>query len=94
MEVIPLRQRALLAFDDQQTLAGEDEEPFLMVLAVVDRDRLTRPHHAEVEAELGEPLALLEVAVHAEPAGVVPLDVAHVPDEPAHVSWGLGAGRR
>ena len=42
---VPLPQRPLLAFDDEQSLAGEDEEVFLIGFPVVHGHRLTRPEH-------------------------------------------------
>ena len=84
MEVVPLLEPPLLALDDQQALAREDEEALLVILAVVHRHRLPRPDDAEIEAELVEVHATLEVAVHTELAAVEPLHVTDVPDEPAH----------
>src|SRR5689334_6312323 len=82
VQVVPLLQLSLLAFDDQETFAGENEEALLMVLSVVERDRLPRPDDTEIEAKLGEALTLLEVAVHAGGSAVVPLHLANVADEP------------
>jgi hypothetical protein len=84
VEVIPLLQGSLLALDDEQAFARKDEEALLVFLAVVHRNWLSRPYDSEVEAELREALALLEVAVHAELTAVIPLNVADVPNEPAH----------
>jgi hypothetical protein len=50
---IPLLQRPLLALDDQQRLAGEDEKVFLVGFPVVHPDRLTRREHIETDSDLG-----------------------------------------
>ena len=52
VEVVPRREPALLLLDDQQALAGDHEEAFLGVLAVVPADRLARLEDADVDAEL------------------------------------------
>src|SRR5690242_20616128 len=74
----------LLAFDDRQALAGEDEEALLVGLAVVHGDGLAGPHDREVEAELVEVLVALEVARDAERTLLVPVRVADVRDVPGH----------
>jgi hypothetical protein len=53
---VPRPERPLLAFDEQQALAGEDEEPLLVGLRVVEPARLSRLEHLEREADLGEPV--------------------------------------
>ena len=53
---------ALLLLDDQQALAGDDEEALLRVLAVIHPHRLARCEDADVETELREPPLAFEVA--------------------------------
>src|SRR5438093_7969346 len=83
MEEVPGTQTSLLALDEQQALAGEDEEPFLRPLAVVEADRLTRLEDADVDPELAEPALALEVAVEAEMARIAPAALSGVDHEPA-----------
>src|SRR5436190_7715331 len=86
---IPLPERPLLAFDDQDSLTGEDEEVLLFGLPVVGAGRLAGPHHADRHPEHGkERLGLVLVVAgqrHAVAlAGLVePAQVSDVLDEPA-----------
>ena len=81
---VPRPEWALLAFDEEERLAGEDEEGLFIGLPVVHGHRLARPEDEEVEAELGE----LELAVAVEAAdeaarpAVEPLRLARIDDEP------------
>ena len=50
----PRPSEPLLALDDQQAFAGEDEEVLLRLLAVVHAARLARAQDADVDAELAE----------------------------------------
>src|SRR6185312_3580436 len=86
MQVVPLLHRVLLAFDDRQAFAGEDEEPLLVGLAVVHGDGLAGPHDGVVETELVEALVALEVARDPERTLVVPVRVADVADVPGHAA--------
>jgi hypothetical protein len=83
VEVVPLLQRALLALDDQQALAAENEEALLRVLGVVEALRLAGLEHVQAQAELGEGVVPLEAADRAVPVGVLPVRLACVQDEPA-----------
>jgi hypothetical protein len=47
-------KRALLSFDDQQRLAGEQEKILLVGFPVVHRHRLTGPESNEVDPDLWE----------------------------------------
>src|SRR3954469_16709846 len=83
VEEVPRGQPALLALDDQEALAREDEEAFLAALAVVQRQGLSGPEHIDVDPEPREAALALEVAVDAELPGVTPADLAGVDDEPS-----------
>src|SRR4029450_1325423 len=83
VEEVLCPQRPLLPFDEQQALAGEDEEALLGALAVVEADRLPGPEDADVDPQLAEGALPLEVAVTAEVTGVAPATVARVQHEPA-----------
>src|SRR5437868_9385288 len=83
---VPLAQRSLFSFDDQQRLAGEHEEILLIVLAVVHGHRLAGRENSQVDPELREVrLALepLEFAVVAAALEVDPRRIESVEDEPA-----------
>src|SRR3712207_8783479 len=54
VDEVPRSQRALLALDDQERLAGEHEEVLLLGLPVVHAQRLARPEHEQVDADLRE----------------------------------------
>ncbi len=78
------RERPLLALDEQERLAGEDEEVLLVGLPVVHRHRLAGPEHEEVDPELRELVRVaLEVAERPARAAVAPLRLTRVDDEPA-----------
>src|SRR5207244_13433359 len=87
MDEVPRAQLSLLAFDDQNCLARNDEEGLLVGLPVVHGHRFARPEHERIDAELFEsPLAFEIVADDADGAAAVdvtPLGVAHVEDEPS-----------
>src|SRR5581483_7460519 len=81
---IPRAERPLLALDQEQALAGEDEEVLLTRLAVVARGRLARLEHADRVPELRErDRAALEDAAGAERLVRDPRRVPDVDDEPA-----------
>src|SRR5207248_9316397 len=82
VDEVPGPQVPLLALDQQQAFAREDEEVLLHVLAVVHARRLTRVDDADVDAELSETVIALEGRVLAVVA-LVPLRVARVQHEPA-----------
>ena len=82
VDEVPGLQRPLLAFDDQQALALQDEEVLLLVLAVVVARGLARLEHADVEADVGEAALAFKARVGAEVAGL-PERVTRVEHEPA-----------
>jgi hypothetical protein len=47
-------KRPLLAFDEQQALAGEHEEVLLVALGAVHPARLSGLDHLQGESEIGE----------------------------------------
>src|SRR6266511_2102491 len=85
MDEVPSAKGALLAFDDEEALAGEHEEVLLRVLAVVHAARLAGREDADVDAEVGEAGLSLEARVGASDAAVVvlPLRLPRVDHEPA-----------
>ena len=84
VDEVPGFQRPLLAFDQQKTFAGEDEEVLLRVLAVIAAARLSRLEHADREADLSKRrVVALDDAGIAEDGIRHPCGVAHVDDEPA-----------
>ena len=83
MHEIPPAQRALFALDDQQRLAGEDEEVLLVGLPVVHGHRLAGPENADVDPDLREVRVTLEVADRRTPFRMAPGRVARIQDEPA-----------
>ena len=85
---IPGLHGPLLAFDQQQRLAVENEKVLLLVLTVVPAGRLARLQHADVDSELREALLAFEPGVRAEDA-LEPARFARIEDEPA-----LALGRK
>jgi hypothetical protein len=83
VEEVPRVQLALLALDDQQTGAGQDEKPLLRILSVIPPQRLTRLEEVDVDAELPERPLALEVAGEAERPVIPPAAVPCVEHEPA-----------
>jgi GNAT superfamily N-acetyltransferase len=87
MHEVPRAQLPLLAFDDQNRFARNDEEVLLVGLPVVHRHRFARLEHERIDPELFELAPALEVvgdnADGAAAVGVTPLGVAHVEDEPS-----------
>src|SRR6185295_14397487 len=64
---VPRAQRALVALDDEQAFAREDEEVLLVALAVVDPARLPRLQDRQRHADVGKrDLVALEDAGGAE----------------------------
>src|ERR1043166_6864614 len=81
---VPLLQVPLVALDDRDALAAEDEEVLLVHLAVVPASRLARLEHRDRVADLRERGVLtLEDARRAEHVVLHPWRVADVDDEPA-----------
>ncbi len=87
MHELPRAQLPLLAFDDQNCLARDDEEVLLVALPVVQGHRLARLEYERIDAQLLELPFPFEVVrdqrYGAAAVGVTPLGVAHVEDEPA-----------
>jgi hypothetical protein len=87
MREVPRTERALLALDDQQRIAREHEEVFLVVLAVIHPHRLARPEDRDVDPELREiervlETVALEFAEDATALAVPPPRLARVQHEP------------
>jgi hypothetical protein len=80
---VPLLQRPLLTFDQQQAFAVEHQEVLLRVLAVVHAIRLARVEHLDVDPEVGESRIALEDDGGPERVVVPPARVTRVHDEPA-----------
>src|SRR5207302_3025159 len=77
-------ERPLLALHDEEAFAREDEEVFLVLLAVVHPAWLARLDHADRVADLGEGrLVALDDAGGAEEVVLHPRGVRDVDDEPA-----------
>jgi adenosine deaminase len=87
---VPGLERPLLALDQQQCLAGENEEVLLLVLAVVPARGLPGLEHADVDPDLQEARVTLEAGVGAEDAKE-PARFARIQNEPAF-PLGLKAG--
>src|SRR6185436_19580697 len=83
VHVVPLLQWPLLALDDQQRLAGEDEEALLVGLPVIHGHRLAGLEHVQVCAELRPVLVALDVAGGSAAFAVQPAHVARVDDVPS-----------
>jgi hypothetical protein len=85
----------LLALDQQQALAREDEEVLLIRLAVVEPARHARLKDAERVADLAERrrAVAFERAARAERVVRHPGCVAHVHDEPALGDRGQSGGQ-
>src|SRR5439155_20850251 len=84
---VPRAHLPLLAFDDQNCFARDDEEVFLIALPVIHGHRFARPEHEWIDAELLElPLTFEIVAddgAGAAAADVTPHGVTPVEDEPS-----------
>src|SRR3954454_7424889 len=80
---VPRAQGALIALDDQQPFARDDEEVLLVRLPVIHRHRLARPEREHVDAELLELVVVSEYAHAASTLGRTPARSAGVDDEPA-----------
>src|SRR5439155_18062814 len=87
VEEVPGPELALLAFDEQQAPAHEDEKALLAVLPMVEAHRLPGLKDVEVDAEVRKAALALEVAEGAHRLGVAPADLARVDDEPARFVW-------
>jgi adenosine deaminase len=82
VDEVPGLQRPLLVLDDKESLAVEDEEVLLLVLAVVPARGLARLEDADVDADLRKAGVALEARKCAEDA-LQPARVASVEHEPA-----------
>jgi hypothetical protein len=80
---VPGSERPLLPFDDQQALAGEDEEVLLVGLPVVHRKGLAWPEARELDPELRELGLALEDGAVAAALALAPDGLPRVEDEPA-----------
>jgi hypothetical protein len=83
MHEVPLPQRPLLALDDQQRLAGQDEEVLLVGFPVVHAHRLARREHIETDSNLRKGRFAFEAQTLSSPLLVAPRAVTGVEDEPA-----------
>ncbi len=54
VEIVPTAQPPLLLLDDEQALSGEDEEPLLRILVVIERVRIVGPQDTHVHADVAE----------------------------------------
>ena len=83
VEVVPLAQGVLLPVDHREALAGEDEEPLLGLLGVVEAAGLAGLDDLDGDAEVREArVGRFEAGAHAELALALPVRVADVDDEP------------
>jgi hypothetical protein len=78
---VPAPQLPLLALDDEQPLAVDDEEVLLVGLPVVEPDRLAPLQHVEADADLRELRFALEDAAQSASAALAPACFARVDDE-------------
>src|SRR4029450_1128470 len=88
MQKVPGFHRTLLALDDRERLAGQDEEVLLVGLPVIHRHRLAWPEHLDIDPELVEVGRLVEAFEPRERAASPALEperLARVDDEPALV---------
>src|SRR5204863_8146722 len=83
VDEVPGLKAALLAFDHEHALSGNDEEVLLAVLAVVQAVPLARHEDLDAEAELCPVLLSFEVRVLPALLALDPGDVARIDDEPA-----------
>src|SRR3954469_7916565 len=88
VDEVPRAQGPFLTLDDQQCLAGEDEEILLVGFPVVHRHRLARAEPGQVDPELQEvsgtlDLGAFELAQNASSLSLPPVRVAGIEDEPA-----------
>ena len=86
VEEVPLPERHLLVLDDREAFAAEHQEELLGGLVVVERRRLARLEHADVDADVAVALEGARLAEHVALAGVgvlVALDLSQVRLEPA-----------
>ena len=83
VEVVPLSKRPLGALDDQQGLAGHDQEALLVGLPVIHADRLARRKHEQIDPELREVHVALEGQPRAETLPGPPARLSRSEDEPA-----------
>jgi len=79
---VPLLERALLRFHDQQRRPGKHEKILLIRLPVVHRHRVAGPEDDDVDPELREEGLALETAERRPAFRVVPARVLRAQDEP------------
>ncbi len=90
MDEVPGLQRSLIALDQEQALALEDEEVLLLVLAVVHARGLAGLEDADIDPELREASVALEAGEGTEVA-VQPARLLRVQHEPAFSTRGKAA---
>ena len=83
VDEIPLPQGSLIALDDQQRVAEEDEKILLIGFPVVHPHRLAGSQHEEVDADLREVGLAIERQARAAPVAVEPARLSRVEHEPA-----------
>src|SRR3954468_2744714 len=86
VQVVPRSHPPLLALDDRDALAGQDEEPLEVVLLVVEAGRVAGPQDVDADTD---PVRLVvggsEPAPRAAARHRRPADLREVDDEPAVV---------
>src|SRR5207247_9622046 len=85
VEVVPRLHEPLLALDEEDALACDDQETLLIRLAVVHARGLARPEDADVEADLVETEigALAQPGIDAHFVRIAPDRLARIDDVPA-----------
>ena len=84
VQVVPLAHAALLALDDREAFARQDEEALLGALGVVAAVGLARHQHVGPDPELREAgVRGAEVAPDAQVGIALPARLGEVEDEPA-----------
>lgn len=83
VEVVPLAEAALLAFDDDDARPFEDQEALLVVFAMVEPGRLARRQEVEAGADLVRHSSRLEREPRAATGHRRPFGMARIQDEPA-----------
>jgi len=83
VDEIPGPQAALLIFDHEHALPGDDEEVLLAALAVVHAVRLPGQENVDAKAELGELVIPFEVGVLPQLLVSPPGHVPRIEDEPS-----------
>jgi hypothetical protein len=83
VEEVPLPERPLLVFNDEQRLAGQNEKALLVGFPVVHPYWRTRRKHAQEDADLQEVSIAFELATRRAVLAPKPGGVASIQDEPA-----------